>query len=245
MKRPEILKFSVIMLSVAAILFTGCNKEENNEFNVNTDVIFLHKIIGNDTVTGVAYYAHANQGISEAAVAIPEGGGTIELEQHPNSSYTYYKEPTDEDYISEESVSAGSYVFNVVSNEGESLEVSDIQEMDNLGFAQLDSTAFDETQKYYYFDWEEVEGAQSYVAILLDSEGEVIFTGYPVDNEAPVYFLSTHYDFGTWDSQPQKGETYTLRIQSYKYDPDATNNDYVYNIQEISIADYPLVWELD
>jgi len=245
MKRPEILKFSVIMLSVAALFSAGCQKEESVDFDVSTDVIYLRKVVDSDTVTGVSYYVHGNKEMTTATVTLPDDGGTIELEQHPNSSYTFYKEPVDEDYASEESVPAGSYVFNVVSNEGELLEISDVQEMNNLGFARLDSTAFDEVQKYFYFDWEEVEGAQSYVALVLNSEGEVIFTGYPVDDATPAYYLSAYYDFGTWDSHPQKDETYTLRIQSYIYDSDATNSDYVYNIQEISIADYSLTWELD
>lgn len=245
MKRTGIFNFSVITLSVVTIFLASCQKEENEVFDVNSDVIFLHKIIDNDTVTGVAYYAYGNKSISEVAVTLPNEGGTIELDQYPNSTYTFYKQPADEDFMDEESLSYGSYVFNIVSNEGETLEVSDMQETVNLGFAQLDSTGFNEVQKFYYFDWEEVEDAQSYVAMLLNSEGEVIFTGYPVDDESPVYYLSTDYDFGTWDSFPQKGESYTLRIQSYLYDSDATNIDYAYNIQEISIADYPLVWELD
>lgn len=245
MKRFKVFKISVIMLSVAAIFFTGCQKEENDNFGVNTDVIFLHKVINNDTLTGVSYYVYGNQGMSEATVTLPNEGGTVELERHPGSSYTFYKDPADEDYVSEENFSVGSYIFNVMSKNGESIEITDIQELDDLGFALLDSTDFDEVQKYYYFDWENVEGAQSYVAMLLDSEGETIFTSYPIDDSTPNYYISTHYDFGTWSAQPQNGETYTLRIQSYLYDSDATNSDYVYNIQEISIADYPLVWELD
>lgn len=245
MKRRKTLNFSVIVLSVAAIFFAGCQNEENDVFNVNPDVIFLHKVINNDTVTGVAYYAHGSQGITEAVVTLPDDGGTVQLGEHPNSTYTFYLEPTDEDYSDEENFPSGNYVFNVMSADGESLEITDLQEKDNLGFAQLDSTGFDNVQKVYYFDWEEVDGAQSYVALLLNSEGEVIFTSYPIDDESPVYYLSTYYDFGAWDSHPQKDENYTLRIQSYIYDADATNSDYVYNIQEISIADYPLVWELD
>jgi len=245
MKRFRVMKFSVIMLSVAALFFAGCQKEEKVDFDVSYDVIYLHKVINNDTVTGVSYYVHGNQGMTTATVTLPNDGGTTELEPHPYSNYTFYKEPSDEDFENMDNFSGGSYIFNVVGDNGESLEVTDVQEMDNLGFAELDSTAFDEVQRYYYFDWKEVEDAQSYVALLLNSEGEVIFTGYPVDDEAPVYYLSAYYDFGTWDSQPQKGETYTLRIQSYIYDSDATNSDYVYNIQEISMADYSLTWELD
>lgn len=245
MEKLKFLRFGTAVLSVAALFLVGCQEEETSVFEVNTDVVFLHKVAGNDTLTGVAYYVHGNQKITEATVTLPNDGGTVELEQHPNSSYTFFKEPADEDYKDRESVSTGSYVFDVAAGTGEMFEISDIQETDNLGFARLDSTGFDQTQRYYYFDWEEVPDAQSYVALLLDSSGEVIFTGYPVDDESPAYFLSTHYDFGTWETSPQKDENYTLRIQAYLYDSDATNYDYVYNIQEISIVDYPLVWELE
>jgi hypothetical protein len=228
-----------------ALFFAGCQNEDNDVFNVNADVVFLHKIIDNDTLTGVAYYAYGNQEISEVVVTLPENGGTTNLEKNPNSSYTYYFEAPDEEYSDKENFPTGSYIFNVMSADGESLEITEVQEMDEIGFAKLDSSGFDDEQKLFYFEWEEVDNTQSYVALLLNSEGEVIFSGYPVDEESPFFYLSPHYDTGTWHSYPQTGENYTLRIQSYLYDADATNADYVYNIQEISIADYSLEWELD
>lgn len=229
---------------VAVFLLGACDTKDDDTFNVYGDVVFMKKKIDDQVVNAVAYYAYANRSIASATVTLPNSGGTVELAPFGSSTYTYLVEPANSDYSTEMPVE-GNYLFSITDSKGENIEVSDEQESDNLSFITLDSLDFNESNVWLYLEWNEVSGADSYVVKLLDSSGNVVFNGYSSDADVPEYYVSYYYTTGVWSSAPVKGQTYTLSIQCNKYDADATDEDYVYNIQEVSVYEQQIVWQLD
>ncbi len=245
MKRLFFLKNSLLVFTLIFAL-GACNDDGDDSFDAISDVIFVHKVIDNTTVTGVAYYAYGNKTLSSASVTLPDGGGTIDLEAYASSSYTFLKEPEDSDFSSEEP-SEGTYTFNIKSSSGDTLKVSDTQDLYGLSFAQIDSSNFDTENNWLYIGWGDVSGADSYSVKLLDASGNIVFNGYTIGSANSYYIITTsaNYDVGEWESNPVKGTTYTLRIQSTKYDSGYTSSDYIYNVQEASYSDSAIEWTLD
>ena len=243
MKNIIFLKRYLPILSVIFIL-AACSMGSDTEFQVYGDVIFIKKIVDDEPVVATAYYAYSNEILASCSVTPPNSETSVELEAYGTNVYTFYQEPSEEDYTTD-SPNEGNYLFNVTNSKSETIEVNDEQSFYDLDFAQIDTSVFDQTNYWFYVGWEEVTGADSYIVSLLNSSGETIFTGYSVDADSPAYFITTAYTVGSWVDTPSYGETYTLRIRCYIFDSDATDDDYAYNIQEISQKDYEIVWELN
>ncbi len=243
MKRLNYIKNSFLILALL-IAFTACNDKSGDEFSVNCDVIFIKKKVGEETVYGTAYFVYSNKSLASVAVTDPNGGGPINLEALDNSSYTFLYEPGENDF-STDFVIPGSYSFDISNTEGETIEATDEQEYSNIGFAEIDSLSFDVNNAGLYIRWNEVSDANAYNVRIYKTTGDVIFSGNLINASTPEYFISDYYTTGTWTEQAVKGQNYILRVQCIKYDSDATNNDYVYNVQEYSVTEQPITWELD
>ncbi len=242
MKRLNFIRNGLLILALL-IAFTACNKEED-EFSVNCDVIFIKKKVNEEIVFGAAYFVYSNKSLVSAAVTDPNGGGPINLETFEDYSYTFLYEPVEEDF-STNFVIPGSYSFDISNTEGETIEATDEQEYSNVGFAEIDSLNFDVNNAGLYIGWNEVSGADAYNVRIYKTTGDMVFSGNLTNANTPEYFVSDFYTTGTWSEEPVKGQNYILRVQCIKYDPDATNNDYVYNVQEYSVTEQPITWELD
>jgi len=241
MKTTRFYKNAVLLLSVGLAL-SSCLNDKDDEFDVMADIVTLKKMINGEVKYAPAYYAYGNQSIASGTVTLP-GGGTVQLESYSASTYTFLMEPDDEDFTTAPPAE-GNYLFEVTSANGEVLKSSDNQEFDDLGFAVVDSVGFDENNTYLYLKWDEVTGADNYVVRLLDLSENIIFNGYSVEGDETEYNISSyHTATGTWTVTPTNGATYILRIQTAKYDPDATEDNNIYNIQEFSVSDTEITWQ--
>jgi hypothetical protein len=240
MKTTRFYKNAVLLLSLG-LSFGSCLNDKDDEFDVMADVVTLKKMIDDEVKYAPAYYAYGNQSITSGTVTLPDGE-TVQLESLSASTYTFLIEPDDEDFTTTPPAE-GNYLFEVTSTNGEVLESSDNQEFDDLGFAVVDSVGFDENETYLYLTWDEVTGADYYVVRLLDSSENIIFNGYSVEGDETEYYISSYYTTtGTWTVTPTDGATYILRIQTAKYDSDATEDNNIYNIQEFSVSDTEITW---
>jgi len=243
MKNLKFRTSYIILLSTVFIL-GACTKDNTTTLEVHCDVVFFNKIINDEPVTGTAYFAYSNIPLSSCTVTPPNSTQSINLAAYGINTLAFTYEPANDEF-STAIPTEGNYIFNVTSADNETIESSDEQSFSDLGFAQLDEKSFDNNNNWLYLTWGEVTGADNYTVSLINSSGETIFSGYAVNADSPEFYITTQYDFGVWTKTPTFDETYTLRIKCFKYDADATKDDYSYNIQEVSQKDYPLVWKLN
>jgi len=243
MKRIKFLRKHLLIVLLIFIL-GACKKDNETEFEVHGDVIFIKKLIDGEPVVGTAYYAYSNKVLSSCTVTPPNSAQNIDLAAYQTNSFLFAYEPSNSDFSSG-SPNEGNYLFNATSSDNETIEVNDEQLFSDLGFAQLDERTFDTYEYWLHITWGKVTGADSYKVSLIDSSGVTIFSGYAVSPDSPEFYISTRYDVGTWTKSPVSEDTYTLRIQCNIYDSDATEEDYTYSVQEISQKDYSIVWKLN
>jgi hypothetical protein len=75
---------------------------------------------------------------------------------------------------------------------------------------------------------------------LLDEDGEVIFLSYTLIATADEYDINQ--DSGNWDGSAYSGENYTLQVQAFTYESGVSQDDFLYNIKEIAIAEKEITW---
>jgi hypothetical protein len=247
-KIMEKIKFLRKHLLIVLFIFIlgACTNDNKTEFEVHGDAVFIKKIINSEPVVGTAYYAYSNKILSACTVTPPSSDQNINLAAYQINTLLFAYEPSDNEFTSTStSLIEGNYLFNATSSDNETIEVSDEQSFSDLGFAQLDERTFDTNNHWLYLTWGVVTGADSYTVSLINSSNETIFSGYAVKADSPEFYISTLLDYGVWAKQPTYNDTYTLRIKCFKYDTDATADDYTYSVQEISQKDYSIVWKLN
>lgn len=240
------IKFLRKHLLIVLLIFTlgSCTDDNKTEFAVHGDVVFMKKIINSEPVVGTAYYAYSNKILSACTVTPPGYDQNINLAAFKTNTLLFSYEPSDNEFTSA-SPTEGNYLFNATSSDTETIEVGDEQSFSDLGFAQLDERTFDTNNNWLHLTWGEVTGADNYTVSLINSSGETIFSGYAVNANSPEFYISTLLDYGIWTNQPTYNDSYTLRIKCFKYDTDATEENYTYSVQEISQKDYSIVWKLN
>lgn len=227
---------SVLSLFIISIL-AACSQEDV-ALSVDVDVIFSKKTIDDETVFGTDYYAYGNTPMNSATVSMPNG---VTMLMDSYSSGFTYANITDEDDYSTSFPSIGTYTFGLTGSSDETIEISEIQDFDNLDFTEIDSMSYYDSYDGFYVSWNTVSRADSYVVLLYDLSGNLVFTGDAVDADSPEYIVVDDY-YGEWESTPASDNKYTLQIQSIKYDANADDLDSYY-IQEISYSDFTVTWE--
>ncbi len=243
MKRLNYFSGGLLIL-VLMFLLGACNKNNDEIFEIDGDVVFIKKTINDEVVWGAAYYAYGNKSISSATATLPNSVGTVDLEAYGSYTYTFTKEPGDQDFGLNFPM-PGSYSFEATNTSGLTAEATDDQDYYNIGIAEIDSIIFEPENLWLHVKWNDVDGADAYVVRLFKTNGVMIFNGVILGTDEPEYFISTYHNTGTWSEAPVKNSTYELRVQSIIYDSDATASDFNQNVQEISVASQPIVWELN
>lgn len=242
----KIKNFKISCLFFMALIAVVACKEKDNTLKVSNDVVFLKKVIDNETRYGIAYYLQTNQGLDSVTVTMPLGGKSVKLKQHETNTYLFMREPSNSEFTNIAPVD-GDYLFKIASKKGEYLEVADEQHFSDLPFAEIDSTGFDTGSLWFYVRWVKVPSADAYELMLFKSSGEMIFNSITVPATASTeYKISAFHITGTWVEAPKKDQKYKLKINAIKYDS-ATNKDDYYNVQEISETVYAkeITWQLE
>lgn len=226
-------------LALLFLLLTGilsCNKEDSTEaFEVIGDVMIVKRMIDDQAYFARSYYTYGNYPMRNVSVSLPEGG-TIALNAADENLRTYFKEPAVADFLSAPPIT-GNFEFSVI-NEDIEHTVSDELVFNNLPFATITSADYDGGA--ITVEWTPVESAGNYMVKIVDLNYEPIFTGFLLSNTVSKYQTST--SAGVWDKTPESGTTYIVEVHAFEYDDEATTQNYVYNINEISIATKSIIW---
>ena len=200
----------------------------------------LKKYIDGTAKYATAFFVYGNKSMSSATVTPPSGAGSeTELATTTESVYVRGKEPADSEY-STEWPAVGSYLFEAVSQDGETIQDSDDLELDDLPIPHLDSIKFVSGENFLDLEWNTIEGAEAYVIKLRDSSNKVVFNSITLDPSSTQ--LRIRKNEGNWKEQVYSGETYSVQLLAFSFDSEATNADYAFNIKEIAIGESEITW---
>lgn len=239
-------KNSLIGLVLLFGVISCTKEEEGTPFEAVGDVYYVNKIIENEKVTALAFYAFGNKAITSAIVSLP-GGGTISLDESLGSLFTVFNEPGESDF-SVNYPAEGNYLFDLISSDGDKLQSSDLLKIENLDIPEITEIRYENIDFSYDIEWESVENADAYLLKMLDSEGTIVFTSNTIESGLSSSTLIEN-DIGIWEKEVVLGNIYTLQLFAFIYDAEAdateagTATSQMFNLQEISIRETDFIWD--
>ncbi|MEN8117668.1 MAG: hypothetical protein ABFS16_11855 [Bacteroidota bacterium] len=211
-----------------------------DDFEVITDAYVIKKKSGEEPVYAVSFYAFANQFMrSVTATEMGGSGEKINLAQDPTSILVMSKKPQESDFRSY-APATSDYLFQVVAESGISVDSYDFLSYDDIDIPEIVKTEFNESNKLLEIDWNEAEGADGYLVKILNSEGTEISVSQGFENDVTDYTINVVLE--SWVVVPEPGETYTIQVHAFAYEPEFDEGYEVYNVQEVSIAEESIVW---
>ncbi|MBN2774732.1 MAG: hypothetical protein JXR31_10815 [Prolixibacteraceae bacterium] len=238
MKTFRIINLILPLIIIFSLI--SCDLSDNTtEFKVVPEVIILKKVINDTTKYAVAYYAYANKGIESAQVTPPGSSSAVELNTYEEAVITFAKVPDESDF-STVMPEFGQYNFNVQSKDGDIVEDFDVLTDIFLDTPVFSKIAFNSQNMSVRVEWSPVLNSDKYFVRLLNSDREMIYTGYEVDPDSTGYTMRTT-DAG-WDQVPLSGSNYTLQLNAVSYENNIDLTEYYYHVNAISIAENEITW---
>ena len=241
MKANRIFR-NTLLLFLTSIVMVSCNDSEV-PLEVFTDVFVINKKTDNVVKSANAYYAYGNQAILSATVVFPNSGGNVELESSPGLVNEMSKVPGDSDFKTNAPVK-GSYVFTVKGKNGETLQVPDILNYENLAIPQFTKIKFSGSPLILELEWNLIKEADGYFVKIFDEDGKLVFSGFNIKPEVNKYVITSSSTSGFWNQAAVDGKSYVLQLNAFTNDAEANTSNYVYNISEISLAESLIQWGL-
>lgn len=237
-KFQKITKLLVLTLGIG-ILFSCGNDDDVIEFACIGDVYVSKRMIGDDIKYANSYFAYGNQRMNLAQVTTFEGA-EINLTATDEGGYTYGKEAELSDFSIDFPVE-GNYTFDVLHDDVPH------QSIDLLTFEDLDFTTVSALISEFNrltVEWEANASAEMYMIRLVNENNEVVFGSSSLPNNITRFEIDAITGSGAWTSgYPNVGDEYTLELHTFTFDDDATDIDFSFNIQEISITEEAVIWE--
>lgn len=242
MKTKQLLLNAILAFFILGL--SSCLKEKDEAFEVQGDVYYINKTVNNEIVHSTIYYAYGNQRIESATVTTPVSSQTIDLAQSADFYNYFIKSPEEADYTTD-IPETGKFDFEITSSLGEVIYCADEQTFENLPGAEIDSMEFDSNNFWLKIYWNEVEDCDGYFVKLLNQDGDIIFDGYSVAPDYTEFIISQYYSTGKWNENPVNNEEYTVTLQTFLYDDDATAENFAYSIREVTVKDTVVTWHFE
>lgn len=238
MKKIKWIGKAVLMLSMA-LMYIACNDDESGSipFEVLGDVYIIKKEMNGQSKYANIYYAYGNQPMSYAEVTTP-GGMDIELipASQQNNIWGISPDSSDFNVLVEE----GNYMFNVI-NEDIPHQATDLSELFDIDFTTI--TLLDMDNELLTLEWDANVDAEKYVIRLIDDSGDITFLSQLLEPQVGRFVINPGDPQGAWARTPVPGETFILELQALKFEDNSNENNYIYNIQTISITEELVTWQ--
>lgn len=240
MKKLKNIGKTLVLFSLA-LGFFACNDDDDGSapFDIIGDVIVIKKLVDDESVYANSYIAYGNQPMSLAQVTTPSGE-EIMLSPAGADQYTYAQSPGFDDYVPVEEIEMGNYMFDVIN------EDIPHQDVDLLVFEDIDYTTitlFETEVDMLTVEWDQNSMADAYMLRLVDDAGSVIFMSQLLGTQVERFVIDPNDPQGTWAQSPIAGQDYTFELLAYLFEEDATDSDYSFNVQEISITEEMVTWQ--
>jgi hypothetical protein len=232
-----IIKF---VFFITVIFFINSCKEEDAQLTAYGDVLIKSVRSGNSFKYGVYYYIYSWNKMTKASVYREEEGTKILLDS-VNGRYTYVHVPDSSEFKTTKP-SGANYIFNVVFDDGEQYESSDILDTTSLLPPVFKECYFDSEDERLIIDWDNDALADQYIVVLENQNNEIVFQSADLSaNETYLWISSSSYGWST-NKQPEGGEIYKVIISDYQYEavPSA------FDLQSVSVAESDfLEWKVN
>lgn len=238
MKRLKNIAKTLVLFSIA-LGFFACDDDDGNSvpFEIIGDVYVVKKTINDEVLFANTYIAYGNQPMSLAQVTTP-GGEEIVLSPTSGYNNTYAQSPAIDEFTDQ--VEEGNYMFDVINEDIPHQDI-DLLVFDNIDFTTI--TTLEPDVDILTLEWEENEMAEAYLVRLLDESGTVLFMSQLLGTQVSRFVINPGDPNGTWNGTPAAGTDYIVELQAFLFEQDATNNDYTFHIQEMSITDDVVTWQ--
>lgn len=216
--------------------FASCNdKQETAPFEVTGEVIMVKRMLNDQVKYARTFFAYGNQPMSSAEVTLAEGG-TIQLTAADDTKRTWQKTPTIADF-STTMPNTGLFDFTVVNEDIEHV-TTDMLVVNDLGFPTIDSLSYNSGT--IHVEWQDVAAAQGYLVRMVDENYESVFVGQLLNTSYNTYEIAN--GSGVWNKTPEDGKTYMVEVHAFVFEEGSTNENYLYNADELTIASHDIIW---
>lgn len=227
----------VVILALVFAGFVSCESDDAEPFTVKGDAYLITRLENDDLIFAMAYYAYGSQAMSMAKVTSPESE-EIMLQAISDVQNIYAVEPTLSDFSSDIGIE-GDYTFEV-SNEGIAHQVIDEVNFDIVDIPVIDTTYYNTFSQVLSVEWEPDGSFNQYMVKMTELDGELVFASRLLGGSVMKYEIDEN--LGSWFKYVESGKEYLVELHGILYEPDATNDDFLYNVQEISIGTQEAVW---
>ena len=228
------LIFFVLVLIIS--FMTSCNKSYD-DVSGSGDAIIVVKQSGISTVYGYALYAYTYgkfQSVKATCTLDPSKTYTLKINQEYKTNFYY--EFSDDEFTTTKPT-ASTFNFSAVFDNGSTAEFQDEVSAKVLAVPVIKDISYDSTTDETNVTWSAVSGAESYSVMILKGS-EVVFGSSELASTLRTYAVSSSTTGWITDFTPVAGDTYTVRLNAYLYEPSGNS----YNLQAVSIAEETIVW---
>jgi len=221
--------YNLLFVVFLAPLFFSCEKDEEQPVAYG-DAIVRSFYRGDSIVYGVSFYAYSYDKMKQ--VSVSKQGSDFEL-QLDSTEYRYTFLYLSDSLTSKTSKpGAGTYIFNVVFDDGTEIEATDILDSVVIKPPVIKEYKFDSIDIKFNLDWETVKNAYQYRILLEDLNHEVVFqSDFLATSQSNMGIASSSNGWLTY-KQPDGGEKYRAIIIAYQYEDPAS----VFDLQSISFT---------
>jgi hypothetical protein len=227
-----------LILAVFMVTLLACgNDDETAPFEVIGDVYVNKKMMGDDMVYSKSYYAYANQPML-AAIVSSVSSADIDLMEIDNDPRTF---GLNEEFTTNKPVGEAPYKFTV-SHQDVPHETTDIMVFEDIDLPVISSVIVDNGT--LEVNWEAGLNDEIHSVRLFNTSGDVVFVSSLLAKEVVTLVIDPASGSENWASgYPNAGDTYKLELHGILTEAGASNSDFLYNLQEIAIAQAEVVWE--
>jgi hypothetical protein len=232
----------IVFVFLISFMLVSCfSKDTQTELEVYTDAYVIKKMINDEPMYAITFYAYGNQMMRSGTVTEIGGSGVrIDLGLNPNSIFTLWKWPSESDFRPYPP-SASEYQFSVTAESGLNNESTEYLNPKDIAIPVITKAAFSDNNKLIDVTWNPVAGADGFLVKVAEENANIIYTS---DGMLPTI---TNYTInllaGNWTKPVEQGNTYTIEVHAFVYEADADDFYKVYNVEEISIGTKSLAWE--
>jgi len=242
MKTKDLKKIAFVFF-VSFLLVSCFSDDTQTALEVYTDAYMIKKIVGEEPLYAVAFYAYGNQMMNSGTVTEVGGSGAqINLGISPSSIFTLVRIPVESDY-KPYLPSVTEYKFKITSSTGTVSESTDKLNIQNLATPTITKTEISENKKLVNLVWTAVSKADGYVVKVADKNGVFIYSSEGL--KAGITSYTINLLIGNWTKTIEFGETYSIQVHAFVYEADADDFYNVYNVEEISIGEKSVLWVLE
>ncbi len=211
----------ILGLAISLGLLSACSNDEDIVFSGEADVYVRCQVFREDTLYAPVYAAYANMPMDAATVTLIDDITTSSTDTLTKvNNYTFVSFPEQHDYYS--SVTNGKYEFTLVSENRDTIKVSDVLIEDRMDPIKITNDNIFSEEEGLSLEWTPVEGCYVYVVKVVKEklDGERIYFSPEINKDRTSFTISA----GILNGKLELGEEYCVSVSAFKYNSNRSIN---------------------